>query len=578
MNHWTTHQLTEFFAAVCGPQEELSAVMVAVERAAEVLETEIGAVLRDGRVQVAWGLGREQLDTLLAGDQRPATLTVPGLDELHVTSARFSGDPNGALLVARAGDPLDPEERQLLQAMAQTIGLALANIGLLTAERRLREEREREATERLALIDSLREARHDSLTGLPTRVLFLEMLAEKLAGDDPTSVLFIDLDRFKAVNDSLGHRAGDELLGLVAGRVRACLRPADTAARIGGDEFAILLDTCPADQAVPVAQRLIDAIKQPFVVGGQEVFIGASIGIAAGPGPAPGEVLGNADVAMYRAKQEGPGRVVLFEPQMHAEALARLTLNGDLQRALTLGEFRLQYQPLISLDTGEPVGVEALVRWQNPERGYVSPADFVPMAEETGLISDLGRWVLNTAGRQAALWRRIRPDLGINVNVSGRQLTDPQFASDVERMLNDTRLPPQAVTLELTESVLMSDPRTAIACLRDLQDLGVDVSIDDFGTGYSSLSYLQRLPVDELKIDRAFISKGQPTTADLAVIRTIVELARTLRLRTVIEGIETEAQRNAMRLLGCDLGQGYHLCRPVHPEDLLASLSTPLAA
>ncbi|MFI1991921.1 putative bifunctional diguanylate cyclase/phosphodiesterase [Actinoplanes sp. NPDC020271] len=570
MTHWSNHQLTEFFAAVCAPQREGSAIMVAVERATEVLETEIGAVLRDGRVEVAWGVSRQQLEAALGGDNHPATLLISGLGELHVTTARFGN--GGVLLVARAGDPLEPEERQLLQAMAQTIGLALTNISLLTAERALREEREREAAERLALLDSLREARHDSLTGLPTRVLFLEMLAERLSCNTPTSVLFIDLDRFKAVNDSLGHRAGDELLGLVAGRVRACLRPTDTAARIGGDEFAVLLSDCEADQAVPVAQRLIDAIKLPFPVAGQEVFIGASIGIAAGPGAAPGEILGNADVAMYRAKTEGPGKVVLFEPQMHAEALARLTLNGDLQRALTLGEFRLQYQPLIDLGTGDTVGVEALVRWQNPDRGYVSPADFVPMAEETGLISDLGRWVLNTAGRQAAAWRRTRPDLGINVNVSGRQLADPQFAADVERMLADTRLPPEAVTLELTESVLMSDPKTAIACLRDLQDLGVDVSIDDFGTGYSSLSYLQRLPVDELKIDRAFISRENPTTADLAVIRTIVELARTLRLRTVIEGIETEAQRNAMRLLGCDLGQGYHLCRPVHPENLLASL------
>jgi diguanylate cyclase (GGDEF)-like protein len=574
MNHWSTHQLTEFFAAVCAPQQEGSAIMVAVERATEVLETEIGAVLRDGRVEVAWGVGREVLQAALNGDERPAVLTVPGLGELHVTTARFGGNPGGALLVARESDPLEPEERQLLQAMAQTIGLALTNLSLLTAERSLREEREREAAERLALLDSLREARHDSLTGLPTRALFLEMLAERMAGNNPTSVLFIDLDRFKAVNDSLGHRAGDDLLGLVAGRIRGCLRPTDTAARIGGDEFAVLLSDCAAEQAVPVAQRLIDAIKVPFAVAGQEVFIGASIGIAAGPGAAPGEILGNADVAMYRAKTEGPGRVVLFEPQMHAEALARLTLNGDLQRALTLGEFRLQYQPLIDLGSGRTVGVEALVRWQNPDRGYVSPADFVPMAEETGLIADLGRWVLNTAGRQAAVWRRTRPELGINVNVSGRQLTDPTFAADVERMLSDTRLPPEAVTLELTESVLMTDPKIAIASLRDLQDLGVDVSIDDFGTGYSSLSYLQRLPVDELKIDRAFISRGNPTTADLAVIRTIVELARTLRLRTVVEGIETEAQRNAMRLLGCDLGQGYHLCRPVHPEDLLASLGS----
>jgi EAL domain-containing protein (putative c-di-GMP-specific phosphodiesterase class I) len=238
----------------------------------------------------------------------------------------------------------------------------------------------------------------------------------------------------------------------------------------------------------------------------------------------------------------------------------------------------LQYQPLIRLGTGAAAGVEALVRWQKPDQGYVSPADFVPMAEETGLITEIGRWVLFTAGEQAARWRRTMPGLTLNVNVSGRQLTDPRFVTDVELMLAECGLPPSAVTLELTESVLMSDPRTAIGCLHNLRSLGVAVSIDDFGTGYSSLSYLQRLPVDELKIDRTFISRAEPTREDLAVVRAVVEMARTLKLRTVIEGIETEAQRREMRRLGCDLGQGYHLCRPLHPEDVLPALSPPLAA
>ncbi|MEV6305379.1 EAL domain-containing protein [Actinoplanes sp. NPDC051861] len=554
MNHWSTHQLTEFFAAVCAPQDERSAVAVAVERATEVLEAEVGAVLRDGRVEVAWGF--DPGDTLVPG---AAVLEVPGLGDLHAATARFGTAAGGAMMVGRAGDPLDPEERQLLQAMAQCLGLALQNLSLLTAERRL--------------VDSLREARHDSLTGLPTRVLFLELVAARPG----SCVLFIDLDRFKAVNDSLGHPAGDDLLGHVAARLRGCLRPGDTAARIGGDEFAVLLGDCDADRAVPIAWRLIDAIKRPFRIAGRDVFIGASIGIAAGAAD-PGEMLGNADVAMYRAKKDGPGKVVVFEPQMHAEALARLTLDGDLQRALELGQFRLQYQPLIQLATGRPAGVEALVRWQKPDEGYVSPADFVPLAEETGLITDIGRWVLFTAGEQAARWRRSMPGLTLNVNVSGRQLTDPQFVSDVQLMLAECELPPAAVTLELTESVLMSDPRTAIASLSDLRALGVAVSIDDFGTGYSSLSYLQQLPVDELKIDRAFISRAEPTREDLAVVRAVVELARTLRLRTVIEGIETEAQRRDMRRLGCDLAQGYHLCRPLHPEDVLPALMPPALA
>jgi diguanylate cyclase (GGDEF)-like protein len=502
---------------------------------------------------------------------------VAGLDELHVASARFGAEHRGDLLVARAGEPLSPEERQLLQAMAQTLGLALDNITLLSAERRLREEREREAAERLALLESLREARHDSLTGLPTRVLFLEKLEEKVRLGTPTSILFIDLDRFKAVNDSLGHRAGDELLADVADRIRRCLRPRDVGARLGGDEFAVLLDDTTTDEAVPVAQRLIDAIRRPFPIFGRDVFIGASIGIAAHTDAAPadpGDLLGNADVAMYKAKKEGPGKVVVFAQQMHAEALTRLTLTSDLQRALEHGEFHLQYQPVVRLTDGATAGVEALVRWRRPDGRYVAPADFVPMAEENGLIMDIGRWVLRTAGAQAARWRKTMPGLHLNINVAARQLTDPSFAGDVQRVLAEFRLPPTALTLELTESVLMSDPATAIARLTDLKALGVGLAVDDFGTGYSSLSYLQRLPVDELKIDQAFIAHEYPTVEDLAVLQAVVDLARALRLQTVVEGIETKAQLVAMRRLGCDFGQGFHLCRPIDPEKLL----TPVAA
>ncbi|MEU4689414.1 EAL domain-containing protein [Actinoplanes sp. NPDC023714] len=554
MNHWSTHQLTEFFAAVCARPDASSAMSVAVERATEVLEAEVGAVLRGDEVATAYGCSASDL----------SDLSRLGLGELFPAKARF-GD--GVLLVARAGEALDTEERQLLQAMAQVLGLALDNIGLLTAERR-------QADERLALLESLREARHDSLTGLATRVLFLEKLRE--AGE--ASVLFIDLDRFKAVNDSLGHRAGDELLALVAARIRECLDAADLPARIGGDEFAVLLGGARTAEAVTVARKLVAAARMPFHVAGRDVFIGASVGIATGPGCRADELLGNADVAMYRAKKDGPGRVVVYEPHMHAEALARLTLNGDLQRALELGQFRLQYQPLIRLDSGKAYGVEALIRWHKPRHGYVAPSDFLPLAEETGLIADIGRWVLDTAGEQAALWRRSMPDLRLNVNVSGRQLTDPRFTADVERMLARTGLPAGAVTCELTESVLMNDPATAIACLGDLKTLGVDVSIDDFGTGYSSLAYLRRLPVDELKIDRSFIGADVPGREDLAVVRAVVELARTLRLRTVIEGVETEAQRRAMRRLGCDLGQGYHLCRPADPEAIPGLLAPALAA
>jgi diguanylate cyclase (GGDEF)-like protein len=586
VNHWSTQQLAELFAAVGQAADERTAVAIAAERATEALEAEVGAVLRHGRVEFAWGVDRDHLDAQLAaaggadlGEPhvsagRAATVAVAGLGELHVSAAPVGAAAGGLLLVGRQADDFSPEERHLLRAMAESLGLALHNLALLAAERRLREEREREAAERLALLRSLREARHDSLTALPSRVLFLEMLAGKLRGTRPVSVLFIDLDRFKAVNDSLGHRAGDELLAHVAGRIRGCLRPADVGCRLGGDEFAVLLDDTAAGEAVPVARRLVGSICRPYRVSGRDVVIGASVGIATGTaGTDPAELLGHADVAMYRAKEGGSGKVVTCTPGLLAEASARVTLHTDLQRALTAGEFRLHYQPLVRLDSGATTGVEALVRWQRPD-GMVLPGDFLPAAEENGLIGDLGAWVMRTAGHQAARWRRTMPDLTMSVNVSGRQFTDPQFAAEVERMLQECGLPPWALTLDLAESVLMADPDSTVALLTDLKDLGVRVAIDDFGVGLSSLSYLQQLPVAEIKIDRAFLRRAQPAAGDFAVVRALAGLARTLRLRTVVEGIETEDQRRHLRRLGCDLGQGHHLRRPARPEELF----TPVAA
>jgi diguanylate cyclase (GGDEF)-like protein len=491
-------------------------------------------------------------------------LDLAGVGELHTATAAFGADYRGALLVARGVDPLSPEERELLQAMAQSLGLALHNLALLAAERQL-------ATERLALLESLHEARHDSLTALPTRVLFLEMLDKKVRGETPTSVLFIDLDRFKAVNDTLGHRAGDELLGHVAARIRACLRPDDVGARLGGDEFAVLLDDRTADEAVPVAGRLIESIRRPYRIAGTDVHIGASIGVATYDGTCidPGELLGNADAAMYRAKKEGAGKVVVYAPQMHG-----LTLNGDLQRALADGEFSLRYQPMVNLATGATAAVEALLRWHRPGGDCVRPAAFLSTAEENGLIVDIGDWVLQTAGEQAAHWRRTMPDLTLNVNVAGRQLADPGFTDTVERMLTRCGLPAPAVTLEFAESLLMRDPETAITRLAALREVGVGVAIDDFGVGCSSLSYLSRLPVDQIKIDNAFVRRPDPATRDRTVVRAITDLAHALGMNTVVEGVETQAQVTAVRRLGCDLAQGNHLCPPMHAGELF----TPLAA
>ncbi|XVV12455.1 putative bifunctional diguanylate cyclase/phosphodiesterase [Actinoplanes sp. CA-131856] len=714
---WSTHQLTEYFTAVNAAEDEESAIANAVERAAEMVDAEVGAVVRDGGVHGAYGFGRvvPEAGVLEVAAGQPM-LIVPNVGELHAVANPLGDQAGEALVVARLAEPFAPEERQMLQGMGQVLGLALRSIRVLAAERHLRAEKERQATsaqtrqrlvetlltiqrgisarrplpeildavtggaagllggatvtlllaeggqerrltvastsgggvtppeglaraamaggsalvridargqmiaapvrvtgemagclvallcgvtgedtERsdqlaafaqqvsLALTDArtveaVREAHHDPVTGLPNRALFLTILNRVLASratvEDPTSVLFVDLDRFKAVNDSLGHEAGDQLLALVARRLRGCVRASDTIARLGGDEFAALLHDSPVEAATLIGERIVAAVKEPFRVAGREIFIGASVGVAVSREAElkPEELLHNADVAMYRAKKDGPGRVLAYQPYMHAEALDHLSLRGDLQRALRDGEFRLQYQPLIRLADGKPVGAEALIRWYSPTRGFVSPVDFIPIAEEFGLIVDIGQWALETSAMQVAKWRRDFPDLGLNVNVSGHQLVHPRFADNVMKALAIAGLPSSAVTLELTESVLMSEPDLGKAALHQLRGLGVQLSIDDFGTGYSSLAYLRELPVDELKIDRAFIARAELTGEDLALVRTIVELAQILGLRVVAEGIENVAQLAALRRLGCGYGQGYHLCRPTDPAEVPAKL------
>ncbi|GIF01807.1 putative bifunctional diguanylate cyclase/phosphodiesterase [Paractinoplanes rishiriensis] len=475
---------------------------------------------------------------------------------------RVTGEMAGSLVAHLAGAMEEhTEERDQLAAFAQQVSLALTDA---------------------RTVEAVREAHHDPVTGLPNRALFLKIfnrvLASRATTSDPTSVLFVDLDRFKAVNDSLGHDAGDQLLALVARRLRGCVRASDTTARLGGDEFAALLHDSPIEAATLVGERIVAALREPFRVAGREVFIGASVGVATSRDVVerPEALLHNADVAMYRAKKDGPGRVLVYEPYMHAEALDRLSLRGDLQRALREGEFRLQYQPLVRLADGVAAGVEALIRWHSPARGFVSPVDFIPVAEEFGMIVDIGQWALESSAVQVARWRRDFPELGLNVNVSGHQLVHPRFADNVMRALAIAGLPSSAVTLELTESVLMSEPDLGKAALHALRGLGVQLSIDDFGTGYSSLAYLRELPVDELKIDRAFIARAELTGEDLALVRTIVELAQILGLRVVAEGIENAAQLDALRRLGCGYGQGYHLCRPADPEDVPTRLGRAL--
>jgi diguanylate cyclase (GGDEF)-like protein len=487
-------------------------------------------------------------------------------------------DDSGWTLVVEqhAGELLAP-----LTALQNRIWTILALIVLAITVLAFRVSRRIAANDARHLRAAVHEASHDSLTGLPGRTLFLDWLAQALtlAGPGaPVSVLFIDLARFKTVNDTLGHSAGDVLLAEVARRVRGCLRPGDLAARLGGDEFAVLLaGQTDRGCAVATAERIIRAVKQPALIAGKEIFIAASIGVAHGTHPSleASDLLGNADLAMYHAKKEGSHRPVVFADHMLAGLAERLELPGELQHALCTEQFQVHYQPMLALHTGKPFGVEALARWNHPTRNEISPAVFIPLAEETGTIVELGRRVLWESCRQVARWRGEGfPTLGLSVNVSARQLRDGQLAATVQEVLADTGLPAAALTLELTESVLMDEPTRSLHWLRELKGLGVRLAIDDFGTGYSSLSYLRQFPVDELKIDKSFIDRIGAGPTDLAIVRTVIELARTLNLHTTAEGIETPAQLRTLRRLGCQTGQGYLFARPLdahHIGDYLAS-------
>jgi diguanylate cyclase (GGDEF)-like protein/PAS domain S-box-containing protein len=430
----------------------------------------------------------------------------------------------------------------------------------------------RDISERRSLEEQLRyQAFHDALTGLPNRALFLDRLEHALTRarrDNPgLAVLFVDLDDFKTVNDSFGHGVGDDLLVKVAERLRRILRDADTAARMGGDEFAVLLeDTSEAQAPEFVAERILTALRDRFELNGQQVRLSGSVGIAVyrGPEHSAEELLRHADVAMYAAKQQGKDRLTRFEPELHHAAIDRHQMRAELHAAFEAGQFTLVYQPLIRLSDGTLMGVEALLRWNHPARGVIGPVEFVPLAEESGLIVELGRWVLNEACRSARGWSRHgRRSLEISANLSARQVEDPGLVGDVAAALAASRIRPEKLTLEITESVLLRDVDAVLARLNELKRLGVRLAIDDFGTGYSSLSYLRRLPVDILKIDRSFIAGIDKGGAENALVRSIVSLAQLLELDTVAEGIEDFEQLDALVTLGVGAGQGYYFGRPV---------------
>jgi diguanylate cyclase (GGDEF)-like protein/PAS domain S-box-containing protein len=424
--------------------------------------------------------------------------------------------------------------------------------------------------ERLAL--------YDPLTGLPNRALFGDRLRHVLARrgrDSATAVYFLDLDRFKRINDSLGHGAGDEVLREVAERLSAVVRPEDTVARFGGDEFTVLCESVGGVlEAVSIADRLQRPLRQPLRAGGAELRLSASIGVALVEADDNGDgqhLIEDADAAMYRAKERGGARTELFDSAMRDNAVRAMRIEQELQRALEQGELRLYYQPSVDLATGQVVGAEALVRWEHPQRGLIVPDRFLGVAEETGLIVPLGMWVMGEACRHLAEWQS-RPEtahLHLSVNLSARELTHPDVVSSVLGCVRESGVDPHSLTIEVTESTAMADGDTGFRALRDLNSEGIRVAIDDFGTGYSSLEQLRRMPVDIVKVDRSFVSGMSADSTDREIVAAVVGMGRALKLSVVAEGIETPEQAEALRELGCDIGQGFLYAKPLPADEMV---------
>jgi diguanylate cyclase (GGDEF)-like protein len=414
-------------------------------------------------------------------------------------------------------------------------------------------------------------ATHDPLTGLPNRTLILarveQMLARSSRSQTPVAALFIDLDNFKSINDTLGHGVGDELLQAVTARLQGVVRQADALGRLGGDEFVVIAeDLTLAVGPELVAERLLEALKPPFKLGANEetcLTISASIGIAAGHRVSAGDLLRDADIAMYRAKLDGRNRFAVFETEMQSTVQNRMELEMDLREALAGEQFVLAYQPTLALSDMRPTGVEALIRWQHPVRGLVQPDAFIPLLEETGLINDVGRWVLEEACGQAAAWHEAGYPITMAVNVSGRQLDTDELVADIERALANSGLAPEALTIEITETTLMRNVEETAARLVAIKALGVRIAIDDFGTGYSSLAHLQRFPVDALKIDRSFIAGLSHNKEGETLIHTLVQLGKALAIETFAEGIEEQQELSMLRAEDCDSGQGFLFARPL---------------
>ncbi|HEX9999596.1 MAG TPA: EAL domain-containing protein [Actinoplanes sp.] len=490
-------------------------------------------------------------EIVIVEDDASAPIAMPRFTDAHVRSVMAApvhenGVAVGSITVGAfsGGRTWAKEAQEMLTAFAEHISLALTDA------------RTREA---------MNQAFHDSLTGLASRALFLTRMEEAIGAG--AAVFFVDLDRFKVVNDSLGHAAGDQLLAGVAQRIQSALRDGDTAARLGGDEFAVLLPgvTDPAE-VLPIARRILHALREPFDLSGSEAYISASIGIAvARPGLSAQELMVHADLAMYQAKKQGKDRFDVFEPAMQTAFQTHIELETDLRRAVLRHEFELRYQPIVNLQTHDITGVEALVRWRHPERGVVPPMDFIPLAEETGMIVPIGEWVLREAIKRVAEWneRRVDNPLTVSVNISAVQLDQGNLPHLVQSALVAGGLPADRLILELTESLLVDHRPATLARLHEIKKLGVRLAIDDFGTGYSSLAYLRQFPIDIIKIDKSFVDDvvDEPTAA--ALTHGIIQLGRALQLSTIAEGIEHSGQLTSLAGGDCELGQGYYFAEPL---------------
>jgi diguanylate cyclase (GGDEF)-like protein len=528
--------------------QELATALVASVHPDEVRRTALTAARA-----LAGGGADVSLELAAAGAAAP-----PGALVLPVRTAT---QERGALVVA-ASSPLSPLVARSLRTLADSVALSLGSIDAVAAEHEA---------------ELSHQSLHDALTGLPNRTLFADRVVhalERAPRGSSVAVLCLDLDDFTTVNDSLGHAAGDLVLDQVAARLLELARPADTVARFGGDEFALLLEDVPgAEAACELADRILAALAPALLVGGTEVTVRPSIGIALAHRRerSADELVRDADAAMHSCKRAARGGYRMFEPEMHAQVVERLQLRAELRRAVELEQFELHYQPLVRLDSGTVDGLEALCRWRHPTRGLVPPDQFIPLAEETGLIVPIGRWVLREACRQTLSLPAGAPPMHVAVNLSVAQLRDAGIVEDVRRALADSGLAPGRLVLEITESTMVADTELAAARLGALRELGVRIALDDFGTGYSSLGQLDRLPIDVLKMDRSFV-RSENGLAASSVVAAIVALGRALGLEVVAEGIEEHAQLAALRALGCTLGQGYLFARPLTIEATAAWL------